>query len=283
MQILSLAGTGLLAQALPLSNVPASQQALHDFMDRLMGDWKQLGLYLVATQVVAIISYWLASKPLAEDEEGTLGRAFKVWGLYLLFTIAAALVTGVVMSKYILPALPAQGGQVPRDVMVAELILCGMGLVLFIAVFAVPIRVYRFGLGSSILYVILAWVLMVAGGLGLWFAFSKPLARLNDNAQELLVRLGKAGDPVQSSIFRAKAEFERATEASERRATDRSRSIADRQQAVKDYYAQLEAYRATLNSSNPVGIAEYERRKDRYEKILANLRAEAAGETNPPR
>lgn len=272
MQTLSLAALSLLAQAPPAPDLKAMALEL---ARRLAPDWPLLALYFVLTQVLAVVSYWMAAKPLTEQEDDRFVNAIKVWGLYFAFGLAAGVVSAILVPKTFLVLLQT-GGKVQSmsSLPLAAGLIALMGLVMLVALFVVPMKVYNFRFSSAAIFVVMMLVLQAVGGFALNLAFMVPFGRVAARVQEWQRQTA----PGTAQPSWPVAPSDQTFRTLEKRASDKTKSPQERQQALKELYTQLEQLRATLRFDTPAGVADYERRKARYELILADLKAEVAAQ-----
>lgn len=287
MQILSLAGAGFLAQAAPAVAAAAPTQTFTEYAQRIIGsDWKLL-VWFVLTQVVTVIAFWIASKAIVDrnefDDEGpTFGQAIKAWFIVFIFT--AVLTAVVFWSFYKTGPLIAEMAKHPglKPNVTSDNILPFVGplvaglLWLLVRIFG-PMRVYRLGCGGAIVFFIFSLILEIIFSFGLRLAFHETIERtFTSLVQGNTASSAPAGG---STIFQGKQQFSAQVESVAKRAADPRRPMPERQQALKDLYDALEKYRETLDvNANPVGVAEYEKQRARYEQILADLKAEVAAQ-----
>lgn len=284
MQIFSLAGIGFLAQATPPATAADAASYTSSLQRMFGGDWQWLAI-LGLSQVIAIISYFLASKAVVDtdlDGEGrpTFGQAIKTW---LITTIVFALFYGVlfyVSSRYgQFTTTGARGAKLSSEALVPAIALLGTSLASLVALFAVPMRVYKLGCGGAIGFVIFSVVIQSIGGVGMFFLFQDKFRELSKTVAVAPGARGSNTGTPGATIFQTKSRFVQTVEPLGNTAADKRRPMPERQQAIKDLYSELEKYRATLDvNNNPVGVGEYEKQKARYEQILAELRAEVAAQ-----
>jgi hypothetical protein len=287
MQILSLAGAGFLAQAAPAVAAAATTQSFTEYAQRMFGsDWKLI-LWFALTQLVTIISFWIASKAIVDrnelDGDGpTFGQAIMAWFIVFFFTViflgalawcfykAGPFIQQVVKNPGAKPAISP-------EIATPLLVLAAAGLVSFLARVFVPMRIYRLGCGGAIVFLIFSIILETIFSFGLRLGFHDTLDRAATSLIQGNTASGSLGGG--STIFQGKQQFSARVETLGNRAADTRRPMPERQQALKDLYEALEKYRETLDvNANPVGVAEYEKQRARYEQILADLKAEVAAQ-----
>ncbi len=265
---------GLLAQATPAPET--AESVLRQIRELPAAHGGSLLLTIVVGQLIWIISYWVASKPVAGDESA-FGNAFKVWLFYLVTRLGLVLVAG-------LGCVVAFFMHIPVAIAVIMPITI---LLLFVIAFAVPMKVYDIGFFAALGFLILAFILGVIGNVGMdllyghrmgpVMAIVQKVAALTPEERKKLMEMvthenaGRATGPERR--FRAKRKV----------AGDRSKPLAEREAAVKMMYFELEKRRKSLKPGDTVATGTYNEQRARYEEILKQLKADAAAPHQPAR
>ncbi len=231
-------------------------------------------LWLGVTQVLAIVAYWIASN-LINREEGRFINAIKLWAFY----IAASIVVGVLFGVGMVWGASQASGAFLFATFVVGIML---GI---IVVLGCPMKIYKLGVGGGIGFVLIAFVLTIAGQLVAarflpepldmkgWAALGERAARLptaeRNKLAERIHALQKTGDAASAP----------AKMSDEKIAGDRTKSIDDRHAAVQRIYRALEARRVALKPDDSEAIAQYTRDETQYQDLLRQLQADAQAAT----
>ena len=123
-----------------------------------LGDGKLMAV-LAASQVFAVLSYWIASK-LMTRERATLGRAVLIYVAYfaLIYLVVCGLAVGLPYFMHI------------RSPERALLFAGGMVLLFFSLLVALPMRLYAIGFFHAIGFILVAFVISVLASGGLQLA-----------------------------------------------------------------------------------------------------------------
>jgi hypothetical protein len=221
-------------------------------------------LALLLGQLLAIVSHWIASKPVA-GESGTLGNAFKVWLLIWVLLIATGLVSGI---GYVF-LLHTRG-------LTVLLFLLG-GLLLFIVVgFLIPMRVYEIGVFGALGFFVLSAIVALV----LNFALSLAFIGQQTQVREFAKKFSALSQPEQQQFFAALFhEYGLKTGdvlPGELEAADRSKTPQERLAALKTMYAELQKRREAIDPKDKAAVAGYEAERARYDELLKNLQSDAA-------
>ena len=261
-------------ESLPLGTLfpfPLAARAAHSvdaIADTLLrpptrGELTHLILFAVAVQVVAIVAYWVAANVLSK-EKSRFVDAVQVWLAYFASAVAAAVVLYAIVYLRV----------APRS---AVMVSIGIGVLLLVVLFAAPMRVYKFGFGRVLAFLLIAGVLITAA--------QTAALRVLPQASPLAQRSQAVAQISQLSSNDHRRLMERLMPASSRGgkfaqydaiAADRSRPIPQRHAALQELYRDLAARRLRLQQNDPAGLAAYQRDQARYELLLVHLQADAA-------
>jgi hypothetical protein len=219
----------------------------------------------LGAQVVAIISYWLSSKVLAE-EESRFGNAFKLWALYLLgFIIVGAIVVAIAILAHFAGVL-------------LVVIVLGLALIGLIILFAIPMKVYDIGFFRAFGFLILAGIISALGNVGLDAVSGHPLRNVVAVYQKMmqlppeerkkladLWRKEASGGSVSANALPGEAVV-----------GDRTKPLAEREAAIKMMYYELAKRQQAVPAGDAAALAKYEEQRARYEQLLKQLKADAA-------
>ncbi len=228
-----------------------------------------LALYFGALLLAQIVVFWIASKIVANDES-RFTNALKVFGLYLLLNVVLGVAAGVAtpIGAALLNMLTGGGGaSIGLLFILVALVVFGLGLFF---TFLIPMRVYEISVGRAFGFLLISLILSAGATFGLNFAFRTHVKQWN----EAMYQLAKAPTADRRSFVR---ELNRQAQNSaltiaENLASDPNLSFQERQASLTTMFNQLEAMRVALVPGDRTGIAHYEERKARYEKLLRELR-----------
>lgn len=223
-------------------------------------------LWVAVSQVLAILAYWISSNLVAR-EEGRFLNALKLWGIYIAAFIGVGILFAIGMGF---------GAKQPS--MIFASVVVGIMLVI-VAILGCPMKVYKLGVGGALGFVLIVWVLNIAGQVAVarflpqpldflaWAEFSRNLAALPTVEQTKLI---------ERITHQAKTPASAAAVSDETIAADQSKSIEDRHAAVQRIYRDLEVRRAGLKPGDADALAAYTRDETRYQDLLRQLQADAS-------
>lgn len=225
-------------------------------------------LLLLAGQLVLIISYFISSKAVAEAYRSTFLNAVRVWILHWLLVVGTAVCLAVAL-------LALHAAQQP------DFVLPSIGLLLLIALVMwvrIPMDVYHFSVLRGIGFLLLAWIISTASGIGVSYAFDKNYERNWQFISTLAQLTPEQRREVTTRVWNEQKinTLAAAPLSGESEAKDPSRPLPERAEALKRMYADLEARRHAVNPNDETAKLVYERQKKRYEEVLGQLKAEAA-------
>jgi hypothetical protein len=156
--------------------------------------------------------------------------------------------------------------------------LVGFILLTIYVVFATPMTVYKIGVLRSILFVVLAGIIVSAGQFGttavlqivlkdtaMGAAIHAVATRDPALRNAGLASLRKAAPPLAESLDKADATI----------AADRSQPVAVRSAALQRMREVLEARRIALDPKDKAAIADYKRDADRYSQLYREVGTQA--------
>jgi hypothetical protein len=245
-------------------------------IERLIDEWIQVQsrqaqgnwlLWFVVIQLLAIVSYWIASNVVTR-ERTTFANAAKLWGLLLVGGLSIGFLGGLVSAIGIALNAP----------IIVALALCASAVFILIILVTLPMRVYGISLIRAVGFVGITLVLLVAAQLA--FTPLLPLPALDPQHEAVLYKLANLSDPQREQFFRGI--WARATRgqlnptaSAEAIVADRSKSIEERHVALKGMFDDLEKRRAALTWGDAGALADYNRRNARYQELLKQLQEEA--------
>lgn len=271
MQLFSLATLfALTAETAPKVSDAAS--VLSDFEKLRAETHIGLGIaWLLISQAIAIVAYWLSSKIVA-SEASRFTNAVKLWIFYILaFAGCAALFAfGIAIG----------GAQQSASMLFATAVV---GLLLIpVTIFGLPMKVYDLSLGGSIVFIILTMIISAGANLGVSRLVPAPVDfREHIQLGERLVKLPaserrKLFARFQKRREEAKATTSTAAPSDDAIAADRTRTIAERHAAIQRIYRDLEARRAAIKPGDTTALNAYTKDEQRYQQLLQQLQADNA-------
>ena len=272
------ASLGLLADTTVAPSADSFRQLMADLWVKFQERHGLPLLYVLLGQLVLIVCYWLASKPLTEWRS-TFGQAVKVWLLYILSTVlvVAILIASAIMIPIAFHTWHAAHRTGPGVTIIGFSILSVVALLLSLwFLFLIPMRVYRIGFLSALVFVLLSGALSWAGRMGLSLALSHPMHPSEEVAARWMASLVGGDYPKALPGEPLAAGPESEYVAAERRAADRTKTQTERLAALKEIYDRLETDRKALPAGDTAALTAWEHRKARYEQLLNDLRAEVA-------
>ena len=276
----------LLAQTAPPAP-PAAGQILEAFQDVFREQAGPLIIWFLLSQVVSILICWLASRVVGAGHAGTLLNALKVY-LYsfLIAVIAGILLFGVARTT-------------GSDVLVA---LVALAFAIVVA-FTIPMKVYDFGFGRALGWLLVSALLNAIGGFAVSLAFGDVQQQLADRmtkrpggrsakpAVDLAADRPSASAPASPAAATPAPAAPRPTterpqavltgaersarfDAQDRIAGDKKRPLPERMAALNDLYQQLEQERVGLPPGDAGARGAFDQRRARYEGHLQRMKAE---------
>jgi hypothetical protein len=268
MQILFPPEIASLAALTPAEQVAQIQQTFAPVIQILRENAVTLALLFGLGQVLAILSYWVVSKIVAQ-EEGSFVNALKNY----FFVLGMCLLVGVAGGFTVSVASRLNGQHAIGTDLISGGLSIFFGLLMIASFFAAPMKVYKITFPKAIAFVVLAIVIQLAGNLALNNTLGRDVIGKESPLQKALLKI------VQSAAGQSSAGAPPvATDADsdEKIAADKTKSIVERQAALSDLYGKLESMYQALPPGQTVSRIEYESRKARYERLLADLRDDAA-------
>ncbi|MES2570544.1 MAG: hypothetical protein V4710_10885 [Verrucomicrobiota bacterium] len=255
---------------LPLAQVLSAKtpdiDALADQFARLQSQFLNNMLpWVLASQLIAILAYWIASNIVAR-EEGKFMNAIKLWILYWLASLGiVVLVSGVLMFASANNPSPA----------LTFATLCVSVLLVLVVIFGLPMKVYNMSFPASIGFLILTFILSVAANLGAGQFLASPIDP--EEFTQWATEVSRIS-PVDRKKLTDRIAGRRAAanDSDEVIAADRSKSIEERHAAVQRIYAALETRRQSLNAEDKAALDAYTRDEARYQQLLSTLQKDAA-------
>lgn len=246
--------------------------SLATWADSLQSSAWPVALALTLLFLLVMIASWIASKAVSVDR-GSLANTLKVIVSYLVCTAIVAVVIRL--------ALGIVSGHDTLQ-LIAYVAITVAVLVYFWAIFIIPMALFRLQLSGVLGYMTVAGLLIAGGATGLHFLFGRPFEmRLFDLSKgwaahaitwvqpPKIAALSTTPTPTPIPVDTEYAQVEQ-------RAGDRSKSIDERHAALLDLFSRLEATRMALHPGDAAAAKLYEQRRQRYEKLLANLQADNA-------
>ncbi len=229
-------------------------------------------LWAIGAQVIAIIAYWLSSKVLAE-EESRFVNAFKTWAFYLLSFFGLGIVGAILVVITTLAHMAS---------IITGAVVLVLVLVAIIIFFAVPMKVYDIGFFRAFGFLLLAGVLNILGSVGLDVAAGHPFKNVFVVFQKMMQlppeerqKLGKLWSSEAAGSLGAANALP-----GEIAAGDRHKPLAEREDAIKLMYNELAKRQKAVPAGDAAALAKYEEQRGRYEKLLKQLKADAAAPQN---
>jgi len=262
--------------SLLLAQVGAVAPAGSVDIERLIDEWIQVQsrqaqgnwlLWFVVMQLLAIISYWIASNVVTRDRTA-FTNATRLWVLMLVGGLSIGFLGGLASAIGIALNAP----------IIVALALCASAVFVLIILVTLPMRVYGISFIRAVAFVGITFILLVAGQLA--FAPLLPLPALDPQHEAVLHKLANLSDAQREQFFRGL--WQRTTRgqlnptaSAEAIAADRSKSIEQRHAALKGMFDDLEKRRAALTWGDAGALVDYNRRNARYQELLAELQKDA--------
>jgi len=251
---------------------PAMGLRLHEFLKR--PEIQHLAWFLiwlaVAGQAVLILSYWVASKSLAERQTATFGSALKLWFFHLVFMIAV--VYGLsLLVPWVLTF---------DDRWQSNFVLAGLLGLTVVAYFLIPMKVYIITFWRALGLLALSWVISIGGMYCVRLAVGSLFFTPRQTAE--LRELG-GKNPEERRHFYDRLAGNDAPDEIDRMLDDAlwpigpRRPLPERQAAAEEIKHKLEERRKTIAPGNAAAITAFQAQIDRYQALLEELRAQSGG------
>ncbi len=245
---------------------------LHEFLKR--PEIQHLAWFLiwlaVAGQVVLILSYWVASKTVAERQTATFGSALKLWSFHLVFMIAVIYGLGLLVP-WILTF---------EDRWQSNFFLAGLLGLTVVAYFLIPMKVYIITFWRALGLLALSWVISIGGMYCVRLAAGSCLFTPRQTTE--LRELG-GKNPEERRHFYERLAGKDAPDEIDRMLDDALQPIgprrppAEREAAAEEIKHKLEERRKTVAPGNATAIASFQAQVDRYQQLLEDLKAQRGG------
>jgi hypothetical protein len=250
----------------------------------LRTDWAALA-WLGLVQLATLLAFWLAARVLVprrelnsfgqyERRQGAgFGKAFALYFCYLVLAVAAFFLLRLTSTsfKLALITLFSSPTQLEAKWIAIFALLAPLSLLIKLGL---PMAIFRIRLPRAVGYLLFSALLIVAAGWALDLALRRPVEKRVLTLREWAARQSGHGGLLKS--LAAQAEEEVVFAATERVAADATKPMRERKDAVRSLYTQLEEIRGSLPPGDTAALAEYDKKKLRYETLLKQLRAEIA-------
>lgn len=257
---------------------PTMQLRLHEFLKRPEIQhlaWFLIGL-AIAGQVITVLSYWVASKTVAERQSAKLGSALKLWFFHLVYVAAVAYGLSLLIP-WVLTF---------DDRWQSYCVLAGLLGLAVVGYFLIPMKVYIISFWRALGLLVLSWIISIGG------VFCVRLAAASffftpGQAAELRELGGKSPEERRHFYERlagkdAPDEIDRMLDEALQPIGPR-RPLPEREAAAEAIKHQLEERRKTIVPGNAGAIAVFQAQVDRYQRLLEELRAQRGAAANAGR
>jgi len=235
-------------------------------------------IQLAVSQVVCIIAYWIAAKPLAQRDKATMRNAVLLWLYYAIFSVLVG-----VGSVLFVPVAAAMASQ---DQLRAQMIVGGATLVAFLLIFLIPMKLYVIGFIRAFLFLLLAGA-MILGGMT---AVSLVLLKTTGADKDIVALQNTIFKPgPDSQKFLRRLAGQEAPDEIDRLLDDAlnplgpKASMAEREAKVRELQQKLQARSRTFPPGAPPPQA-FQDQLTRYKQFLEEVKADlaAAAPPSPP-
>jgi hypothetical protein len=269
MQRFSLAASFLLA---PMGTVAAADSGA---IERLIDEWVQVQsreptgnwlLWFVMMQLLAIVSYWIASNVVMR-ERAFFGNAVRLWALLIVSGLCIGFLGGLASTI---------GFALHAPILVG-LALCVTAIFILVLFVVLPMRVYEISFLRAIAFASISFLLLFAAQMA--FTPLLPVPAMDAEHEAVLRKVTALSAEEREQFFRGI--WRRTTHgkldpvaSAEAIAADAAKPIEERRAALKTMFDDLEKRRTSLTWGDAGALADYNRRHARYQELLAQLQSD---------